>query len=162
MLRYVAVTEPPWQVSTGGRFGLMDVARQWPLASRLELTALPTAVPCGRLHTRAVLREWSLGSLSSDGELLVSELLGNAVKASWSPGGPGQVALRLLADHRRVVIEVWDHNALDPQLHRADHSSESGRGLVVVEAISNRWGYDRVSATLKVVWCELLIGPKYS
>jgi anti-sigma regulatory factor (Ser/Thr protein kinase) len=109
-----------------------------------------------------VLREWSLGSLSSDGELLVSELLGNAVKASWSPGGPGQVVLRLLADHRRVVIEVWDHNALDPQLHRADHSSESGRGLVVVEAISNRWGYDHVSATLKVVWCELLIGPKYS
>jgi anti-sigma regulatory factor (Ser/Thr protein kinase) len=124
----------------------------------LELTALPTAVSCARLHTRNVLWEWQLGHVAADSELLVSELMSNAVKASWSPHGPGLVALRLLADHERLLLEVWDHNTGDPLPRQAEFGSENGRGLVVVEAVSNRWGYERVSANLKVVWCELLIG----
>jgi anti-sigma regulatory factor (Ser/Thr protein kinase) len=53
----------------------------WPQCSSLELAALPTVVPCGRLHTRQVLREWKLAHLADDAETLVSELLTNAVKA---------------------------------------------------------------------------------
>ncbi len=47
---------------------------QWPLHSYLELGALPTAVPCARLHARHLLREWGLNGLAADAELLVSEL----------------------------------------------------------------------------------------
>src|ERR1700676_4170103 len=61
----------------------------WPHASFLELAALPTAVPCGRLHAKNVVCEWGLGCLSDTVELLVSELLSNAVKASSSPAGAG-------------------------------------------------------------------------
>ncbi len=53
-----------------------------PLRSYLELGALPTAVPCARLHARHVLREWGLNGLAPDSELLVSELVTNAVKAT--------------------------------------------------------------------------------
>ena len=55
---------------------------QWPLRSYLELGALPTAVPCARLHARHLLWEWGLNGLAADTELLVSELVTNAVKAT--------------------------------------------------------------------------------
>jgi anti-sigma regulatory factor (Ser/Thr protein kinase) len=138
--------------------GAGTAIQNWPHASFLELAALPTAVPCARLHSKHVLWEWQLDYLAEDSELLVSELFSNAVKASWSPHGPGLVALRLLADYERLLIEVWDHNTGDPRPRQSDDSSESGRGFIVVEAISHRWGHERVSPTLKVVWCELLIG----
>src|SRR5579862_5146488 len=54
----------------------------WPLCSYLELGALPTAVPCARLHARHVLWEWGLNGLAADTELLVSELVTNAIKAT--------------------------------------------------------------------------------
>jgi anti-sigma regulatory factor (Ser/Thr protein kinase) len=128
----------------------------WPLSSGLVLGALPTAASCGRLHAKNVVWEWGLGYLSDTIELLVSELLTNAVKASASPDGAGVVVLRLLANRERLLIEVWDHNPDDPQPRQADAESESGRGFSVIEALSNRWGFRRLSYSLKVVWCELL------
>ena len=53
-----------------------------PLCSYLELGALPTAVPCARLHARHLAWEWGLNGLAPDSELLVSELVTNAVKAT--------------------------------------------------------------------------------
>jgi anti-sigma regulatory factor (Ser/Thr protein kinase) len=132
--------------------------QDWPLVSYLELAALPTAVSCGRLHARQVLWEWRLSQLVVDAETVLSELLTNAVAASWSPAGVGLVAVRLLADPQRLLIEVWDHNPGAPQRCHADSESESGRGLLVVGAIAHRWGYHRVRASLKVVWAELLTG----
>jgi anti-sigma regulatory factor (Ser/Thr protein kinase) len=137
--------------------GAGPASQSWPRVSSLELTALPTAVPCGRLHARQVFWEWKLDHLADDAEMLVSELLTNGVKASRSPQGAGLVVLRLLASHERLLIEVWDQNPDDPQPRPADYESESGRGFAVIEAISDRWGFRRDSATLKVVWCELKI-----
>jgi hypothetical protein len=57
---------------------LIPSSMGWPHLSLLKLAALPTAVPCGRLHTREVLWEWKLGYLADDAELLTSELLSNA------------------------------------------------------------------------------------
>jgi anti-sigma regulatory factor (Ser/Thr protein kinase) len=145
-----------WLPQDEGR--AVPVPSDWPQCSFLELAALPTVVPCGRLHTRQVLWEWKLDHLADDAETLVSELLTNAVRASWSPAGPGLVALRLLANHERLVIEVWDQNPDHPQPRQADHQSESGRGFVVIEALSHRWGFRRVSPSFKVVWCELAAG----
>ena len=55
---------------------------KWPLQDFLELGALASAVPCARLHTRHVLWEWKLRNLGESAELLVAELVTNAVKAS--------------------------------------------------------------------------------
>ena len=131
--------------------------QSWPHTSTLELAALPTAVACGRLHTRHLLREWQLDSLAEDAAILVSELLTNAVIASRSLQRPSFVTLRLLASREHVVIEVWDQNPHDPRSSRADDDAEHGRGFMVIDALSSRWGYRRVSASLKVVWCELVI-----
>ncbi len=53
----------------------------WPVSSTLELGALPTAVPCARLHAKQLAWEWGLTSMTETIELLVSELTTNAVHA---------------------------------------------------------------------------------
>jgi hypothetical protein len=80
----------------------------WPHRDALELGSLPGAVPCARLHARHILREWGLDHLAADAELLVSELMTNAVAASRSAGESTSVWLWLLADSMRVLILVRD------------------------------------------------------
>jgi len=124
--------------------------------SFLELAPLPTAIPCARLHAVNVLHEWQLPrELIADAELLVSELMTNALTASTSLDEPAPIALRLLADRGRLVIEAWDHSPFDLDPFEAGHDSENGRGLVIVEALSQRWGSRRVGYNRKVVWAEL-------
>jgi anti-sigma regulatory factor (Ser/Thr protein kinase) len=82
----------------------------------------------------------------------------NALNASWGLKEVTPVALRLLANRERIIIEVWDRSPADPAAHQYDDEAEHGRGLAVVEALSNRWGFKRVSFSIKVVWCELVIG----
>lgn len=60
-------------------------AAWWPEHSILELGALPSAVPCVRLHTTLVLREWHLTGLADAAELVAAELATNAVQASREP-----------------------------------------------------------------------------
>jgi anti-sigma regulatory factor (Ser/Thr protein kinase) len=130
--------------------------------SSLEFRPLPTAVPCARLHTRNVLFEWHLSALTSDAELIVSELMTNALAASRPEHqfhDFATIALRLRADRRFLLIEVWDRSPDDPDLTRSvtGDDSDHGRGLLLVEAFSHRWGFERVSAYAKCVWSELLI-----
>src|SRR5437879_99421 len=56
----------------------------WRLASKLELGPLPSAVPCARLHAKHIFREWDLAHITEDAELIVSELMTNALKAARS------------------------------------------------------------------------------
>jgi hypothetical protein len=81
---------PPYNQDT-------SMARDWPLRSFLELGALPSAVPCARLHTRAVLWEWGLRP-GEQAELVVSEIITNAVQASRSLGHIATVRLWLFSD----------------------------------------------------------------
>jgi len=138
----------------------------WPLSAHLPLGALPTAVPCARLYTRVVLGEWGLAVLADPGELVVSELLTNSVLACTGPdgrprydGGALPVAhLRLASDRARVRVEVWDSIPRPPVARLAGPDEEGGRGLALVEAMSDRWGWARVPGWPgKVVWAEL--GP---
>ena len=133
--------------------------------SYLELGALPTAVPCARLHVRHLLWEWGLSALAADTELLTSELVTNAVRAT---AGQRQAAirLRLSSDHVRVFVEVWDADP-QPPAPRAlgedgtpDPPEEGGRGLFLVAALSTRWDwYLTQEPSGKVVWCELRAKP---
>ena len=141
-----------------------SVTAWWPLSSCLPLGALPTAVPCARLHARAVLAEWGLGSVSEAAELIVSELVTNAVRISadaqdhqcGGEAGVPVVIVRLAADCDRVLVEVWDSFAGGPLIGRGRLDDESGRGLLLVEAVCHRWNWRPVRGRPgKVVWAEL-------
>lgn len=117
------------------------MAAEWPLHSFLELGALPGAVPCARLHARNVLWEWGLTHLSESVELLISELITNAIKASQSAERILPVCLSLLSDGQRVLIQVWDANPQPPVRVDANDDAESGRGLLLVETLSEQWDW---------------------
>jgi anti-sigma regulatory factor (Ser/Thr protein kinase) len=129
----------------------------WPYVSALEFGALATAIGSARAHTRTILAEWGLRHLADDAATLVSELLTNALHASWTLPHSPPVALRLLANRHALVIEAWDQcvEGYDLMTCRPTDDSEHGRGLMVVAALSNRWGVRRASLNYKVVWCEI-------
>jgi anti-sigma regulatory factor (Ser/Thr protein kinase) len=125
------------------------------LSSALEFAPLPTAVPCARLHVVHVLREWGLRDLADDAQMVVSELITNAIDASTLLPEHPPVTLRLLLTGKSLVIEVWDHSPLDLEPRKADADDECGRGLTVVAALAERWGWERTGHHRKVVWAEL-------
>lgn len=133
--------------------GVRPVCEEWPLCSSLWLGALPGAVPCARLHAKHVLSEWGLDDLADTVELLVSELVTNGVKAARDMPGTPPVGFRLMSDKTRVLIEVQDGNPHPPIPVQVDTASESGRGLLLVETLSQQWNWYQVQAEEgKVVW----------
>jgi anti-sigma regulatory factor (Ser/Thr protein kinase) len=133
----------------------------WPLRSHLELGALPTAVPCARLHARQMLWEWGLDGMAETAELLVSELVTNAVKATAGHDQLLPVRLHLSSDKERLLIEVWDADPRPPVLTGLGDDgtpapgNEGGRGLFLVAALSQRWNWYAPRWGGKVVWSEL-------
>jgi anti-sigma regulatory factor (Ser/Thr protein kinase) len=132
----------------------------WPLRDHLDLAALPTAAACARLHTKLVLWEWDMAWLADSAELITSELVTNAIKATRALGGKGlPLRLRLSADWARLLLEVWDASPALPVRLRALPDDEHGRGLGVVEALGASWGsYHPPDRRGKVVWS--LIDPE--
>ena len=125
----------------------------WPVRDFLELGALPGAVPSARLHARSIVWEWGLGSLTEAVELVVSELVTNSVAAARAMPQTGPVRLWLLSDNRKVLVMAWDANPQPPVLTEADDYAESGRGLLLVRAFSERWGsYPTPQTGGKIVW----------
>lgn len=141
----------------------------WPLRSTLVLGALPSAPGCARLHARNVMCEWGLTTLADNVELVVSELATNAVLASTHPDGQPRyedgaglprVHLRLSSDRTRVLIEVWDQNLGLPTPKTAGPDDESGRGLLLIEALCDRWDWDVPPGwNGKLVWAEMRAEP---
>ncbi|MEU1313421.1 SpoIIE family protein phosphatase [Streptomyces cinnamoneus] len=111
-----------------------------------------TARQARRLARRALTR-WGLEELSDSVELLVSEVITNAVRYAERP-----ITLRLL---RTDVLrcEVGDDVPQLPRLRQARPSDEGGRGLYLVNKLARRWGATRLS-TGKVVWFELALPPQ--
>ena len=68
---------------------------------------LPTAVPCAPASCRRLVWEWGLNGLAANTELLVSELVTNAVKTTAGNNGQAAICLQLSGDNTRVLIEVW-------------------------------------------------------
>ncbi|MFE7584642.1 SpoIIE family protein phosphatase [Streptomyces gardneri] len=93
------------------------------------------------------LAEWDLEELADVFELVVSELVGNALRYG---NGPGR--LRLLRGDR-LVVEVSDTGPDLPQIQHAELSDEGGRGLQLINMLCRRWGSCR-TVTGKVVWAE--------
>lgn len=134
----------------------------WPLRNSLILGALPTAVPCARLHAKHVVWEWGLDHLSETVELLVSELVTNAVQATARTDDVMPIRLRLFSDKARVLIEVRDGDSRPPVPKKpaedgiAALEEEDGRGLLLVATLSTQWDWYRLPHWGgKVVWCEV-------
>ena len=148
----------PYSVLAADEPGPAHLDTGWLLRSQLIFGALPGAVPCARLHTRLVLWEWGQGGLADSVELVVSELMTNALRAAaptsrgWAgsqgilagpAGGLPAIGFRMASDERQVLVEVWDGNPAPPLQGSGPVSqdSESGRGLLMVQQISRQWGY---------------------
>jgi anti-sigma regulatory factor (Ser/Thr protein kinase) len=133
--------------------GGTSMERHWPMRDYLELGALPGAVPSARLHVRHILWEWALTPLTKTVELVVSELVTNAVAATTAMRHAEAVRLWLLSDTRKVLLLVWDASPHLPVLTEADEYADSGRGIFLVQAFSERWGsYRTPDMGGKIVW----------
>ncbi|MFD8002449.1 SpoIIE family protein phosphatase [Streptomyces mirabilis] len=108
----------------------------------------PRSVGRAREYARTQLTAWDLEPLVDTAELLVSELVTNALRY-----GEGEIRLRLLLD-RTLVCEVWDAGLVQPRRRRARDTDEGGRGLQLVGLLSASWGSRRTPRG-KTVWFEL-------
>ena len=141
----------------------------WPLTSDLgPLGALPTAPRLARGFIGVVLNGWGLDALIETTELVVSELTTNVVQAVTDPDGSllyddeGKLPLlwvRLSSDRLRLMVEVWDTLPAvfgAPAMRHPDEDSESGRGLELIDALSDDWDWEAVPGWHgKRVWAIL-------
>jgi anti-sigma regulatory factor (Ser/Thr protein kinase) len=129
----------------------------WPLTTDLgPVGALPTAPSLARGFVATVLWLWGLSDLAETAELLVSELATNVVQAAAGEDGVPRydgdeklpvLWIRLLYDRARLMLEVWDSlpAALGtPQVHHPGLDEESGRGLELIDALAEDWGWETV------------------
>ncbi|MGP3957347.1 ATP-binding protein [Nonomuraea sp. 3N208] len=122
---------------------LCDRTASWSLAPDLR------SVRWARRLTRATLAEWGFEDQVQVAELLVSELVGNAVDHAY-----GQVRLGFSAADGLLRCEVEDEDPELPSMRTVDVDAESGRGLFLVDMLSNRWG-GVSTARGKAIWFEL-------
>ncbi|MFJ3442483.1 SpoIIE family protein phosphatase [Streptomyces sp. NPDC086081] len=117
-----------------------------------ELPAEPAAVARARKTAGEQLAEWGLMEAEFATELIVSELVTNALRYGGAP-----IALRLIRD-ATLICEVSDGSSTAPHLRRARVFDEGGRGLLLVAQLAERWG-TRQTATGKTIWAELPLSP---
>ncbi|MFC9247251.1 SpoIIE family protein phosphatase [Streptomyces sp. NPDC057136] len=107
----------------------------------------PAAVAGARALATRQLEEWGLDELAMTTELIVSELVTNAIRYA-----PGHVRLRLLRE-ARLICEVTDTSSTSPRLRHARTTDEGGRGLFLVAQLAHRWG-TRYTREGKIIWAE--------
>ncbi|WP_200301505.1 SpoIIE family protein phosphatase [Streptomyces adelaidensis] len=104
-----------------------------------------------KLATEQLVR-WGLDDAVFVTELVVSELVTNAIRYGGAP-----IQLRLIRD-RTLICEVSDASSTSPHLRRARSFDEGGRGLLLVAQLTDRWG-SRPSGAGKTIWAEQALPP---
>jgi anti-sigma regulatory factor (Ser/Thr protein kinase) len=126
------------------------------------LPARPESVKTARDFTGRVLRTWGLADLTDAAELVISELVTNALRHGLEPGQAFAeecpVRLQLLGQDACLMCMVTDPGSGVPVLREPGPCAETGRGLNVVECCSARWGWDPLDGGGKVVWALLHSG----
>lgn len=128
----------------------------------MHLEPVASSVGIARWEARRQLGAWGMEDLFGVAELIVSELVTNAVMVtlggSLAGGTPviPEVRCTLSASAKRLRVEVWDCSPDEPVRKIADVLDESGRGLELVDMLSEDWGWSLIPAGGKIVWAELL------
>ncbi len=113
-----------------------------------------------RHFTRSTLSGWGMGALVDDVSVIVSELLSNALRYGLG-GGRGdapdgdRIWLGLLRRGDTVLCAVCDPGPEVPVLREPDHFAESGRGLHVIDSLSDSWGWTTPDGAGKAVWAAV-------
>ncbi|MDN0197882.1 SpoIIE family protein phosphatase [Streptomyces sp. S.PNR 29] len=107
----------------------------------------PAAVGEVRAQVTRRLAEWGLDELTFTTELILSELVTNAIRYGGEP-----IHVRVLCD-RSLICEVFDSSSTSPHLRYAAMTDEGGRGLFLVAQLAERWG-TRYTPAGKVIWAE--------
>ncbi|WP_405640975.1 SpoIIE family protein phosphatase [Streptomyces uncialis] len=113
-----------------------------------DLSADPAVVARARAEVSDRLAAWGLEELDFTAELVVSELVTNAIRYGSPP-----IRLRLIRD-RRLICEVSDAGNTSPHLRRARTFDEGGRGLLLVAQLTQRWG-TRYTSDGKTIWADI-------
>ncbi len=147
-----------------GRPRVVRMPADWwdsPSAIGCPLTRGPQSARNARRLTRNTLRDWGLGSLAEDAEAIVGEFVANAVTHAAMLAeegrriGPDNLGLRLLRRTGEVICAVLDPCDVAPVLKVPGNAEESGRGLQMVDALSDVWGWSPVAGRGKAVWAIL-------
>lgn len=104
------------------------------------------------------MRDWGLWTLADDAETIVGEFVANAVThaaESERRTSPDSLGLRLLRRTGEVMCAVLDPSDVAPVLKEPDKTDEVGRGLQMVDALSDVWGWSPVVGRGKAVWAIL-------
>ncbi len=118
--------------------------------AKLELPASTTAVGRARRFLRSAARARRFAPVLDDAELLVSELVTNGIRYGLPP-----ITLHVVCQGTRsLLVLVSDHSADPPQQCTAGPDAESGRGLMLVDHISDEWGVEPYKDG-KTVWFTL-------
>ncbi|WP_369249181.1 ATP-binding protein [Streptomyces sp. R41] len=120
-----------------------DWDASWPLSREL------TSVRRARKVVTAQLGDWALEALADTTELLVSELVTNALRHTRGP-----LRLNLQLRDSRLRCEVEDTETTGPVRHIIDADAEGGRGTELLDLLADAWGNTR-TATGKTIWFEL-------
>ncbi|MBW8793671.1 MAG: SpoIIE family protein phosphatase [Streptomyces sp.] len=114
-----------------------------------DIPADPALVAPIRKQVVEQLDVWDLSTASFTAELVVSELVTNAIRYGAHP-----IGLRLIHDTTTLICEVSDTSHTAPHLRRAKTWDEGGRGLLLVAQLTQRWG-TRHTTEGKTIWAEL-------
>lgn len=118
-----------------------------------RLDPVPESAGRARRYARTMLRDWRLGHLVEDVDLVVSELVTNALlhTGEGPEGAASPIRLELELRGRRLVCRVVDSSPLPPMPEEATETAESGRGLILVEALAAEWDWQDLPDG-KAVW----------
>jgi serine phosphatase RsbU (regulator of sigma subunit)/anti-sigma regulatory factor (Ser/Thr protein kinase) len=118
-----------------------------------DLPAEPAVVAGARARAAGQLAAWGLEQLTFTTELIVSELLTNAIRHAQPP-----IQVRMILDDA-LSCEVSDGSSTAPHLRRAGGYDEGGRGLLLVASLAERWG-SRPTRTGKTIWARQPLPPE--
>ncbi|MEU4611458.1 SpoIIE family protein phosphatase [Streptomyces umbrinus] len=116
-----------------------------------DIPADPALVAPIRKQVVQQLETWDLSEAGFTTELVVSELVTNAIRYGERP-----IRLRLIHDATTLIVEVSDSSHTAPHLRRAKIFDEGGRGLLLVAQLTERWG-SRHTPEGKTIWAELTL-----
>ena len=134
-----------------------------PSVMALALTPSPQPARSARRFTRSTLTRWNLDPLIDDAEVIVAEFVANAMchggRDSTGERGPARddarIGLRLFRRAGEVMCAVLDPSDAAPVLKPPVQESECGRGLQLVDALADIWGWSPVVGRGKAVWAIL-------